>query len=90
MIRFLTTRQFPDESIYQYLTRFKTNHSALEQVAGTNVLNQETLMGTTWSNLYKDFGEKDYDDSYENKVRKEGKEIFMAACLIMGSNDSYF
>ena len=85
MMKLLTTKQYPDETIYQYMTRFKTNHSALEQVAGANILVYEQLMGVTWSDIYNN-----YDSSSREKKCKLGKETFMAACLVMGSNDSQF
>ena len=84
LYRLLSTRQFPDESLNEYLTRFKNNYESLKQVAGENVVIFENLIDMTWPDVC-------VLTPNEMQVKlKEGRECFLAGCLIMGANDLQF
>ena len=84
LVKTITVRQFKEETVNQYVTRFKTNLNSLVQVGGEKILNFKVVMNAEWDEVYKK------SPSEVKTILAESKDAFAAACLINGAHDVYF
>ena len=82
---FYLIRQFENETVQQYLERFKSNLQSLKMIGGERVLCNETLMSLTWEQLYA----PGVDEETRNTAIKEANEKLIAMRFFMGENDKF-
>ena len=81
-LKFILTKQYENEPVHDYMTRFKMNLKLLKLAEGNRVLWSETVMKVNLSYLY-DCAINENDRKLLFKISSEHYE---AACFLMGSH----
>ena len=84
LIQWLLTKQYDNESVHNYMTRFRKNTKSLHMSGGNNVIVNELIMDMSWEDLYKISGND------RTLALKNANDKFEAMCFLMGAKDSDF
>ena len=86
MMTFNLTRQNENETVHDYLTRFKTNLRSLKLAGGERVIAYELIMGEELEELYQVTSNK----SERDVVFAKASDTYAATCFIMRASEVMF